>query len=135
MMNEAVSSIMTSKVVTVTPEDTVQTAKKAMDTKRVHHMPVVDENNILKGLITTADLLKLNRTHDQYADIKVENVMTTRLAVLEPTAKVGTAAEIFMENLFHAIPIVNENTRELLGLVTTHDVLQYSYEKEYPPKG
>jgi len=134
MMNESVSSIMSTKLVTVGPEESLRTVKKLMDSKRIHHMPVVDENNILVGLITTADLLKINRSHETMLEIPSKNVMTTRLAVLEPTAKVGTAAEIFMENLFHAIPIVNEDSRELLGIVTTHDVLKYSYDKEYPPK-
>jgi len=133
-MNESVSTIMSTKLFTVGPEDSLRTVKKLMDTKRIHHMPVVGEDNSLLGLITTADLLKLNRTHESMLDIPAKNVMTTRLAVLEPTAKVGTAAEIFMENLFHAIPIVNENSRELLGIVTTHDVLKYSYDKEYPPR-
>jgi CBS domain-containing protein len=57
--------------------------------------------------------------------------MTHRIAKLELDDKVGTAAEIFLENRFHALPIVDENDH-LLGIVTTFDVLKYEFEKEYP---
>ena len=36
-----------------------------------------------------------------------------------------------MEHLFHAVPVVNEN-KELVGIVTTTDILRYEYRKEYP---
>jgi len=38
---------------------------------------------------------------------------------------------VLMEHLFHAIPIVNDK-HELVGIVTTYDVLRYEYNKEYP---
>ena len=43
----------------------------------------------------------------------------------------GVGAEVLMEHLFHAVPIVNEH-KELVGIVTTYDVLRYEYGKEYP---
>ena len=51
----------------------------------------------------------------------VKEVMTTGLAKLSSTDKIDVALEIFMENLFHAIPVVDDN--ELVGLLTTFDIL------------
>ena len=56
--------------------------------------------------------------------------MTTKLATLEPSDKVGSAAEIFLEHLFHAVPIVKDG--ELVGIITSFDVMKYEFRKAYP---
>lgn len=129
MMNEPVSSIMSTDLITLKPDDTLQVVAQTFREKRIHHLPVVENGNLV-GLITTYDLFKMGKAAEDYANIKVREVMTTKLAKLEPTAKVGTAAEIFLENLFHALPIVDGE--KLVGIVTTFDVLRYEFRKEYP---
>ena len=131
MMNEQVSSIMTKNLVTIQAQDTVQTAKEIMVSKRIQHLPVVDGDSLI-GLISIQDLFKSNLNQSDYANTKVETMMTKKLATLEPTDKIGTAAEVFMEHLFHALPVVENG--KLLGLVTTFDILRYEYEKEYPSR-
>lgn len=127
-MNEPLSSIMTKDLITVGPKDTLDKADLLLRTKRIHHLPVVDGKKLV-GLITTYDLYKVKHSQSEYPNVIVESVMTTKLATLEPIDKVGTAAEIFLAHLFHAIPIVIDG--ELAGIVTTHDVLKYCFRKEY----
>jgi len=55
--------------------------------------------------------------------------MSTKLVKIEPDDKVGTAAELFLDNRFHALPVVAEG--KLVGLVTTFDMLKYEFKKEY----
>lgn len=130
MMNEPVSTIMTRNLITVSPEDNLNRVREIFSSHRIHHLPVV-ENGKLIGLITTYDLFKLGKSHEEYEGIKVTSIMTDKLATLEPSAKVGTACEVFLENLFHALPIVEENGT-LVGIVTTFDVMKYTHIKEYP---
>ncbi|MBK9272343.1 MAG: CBS domain-containing protein [Saprospiraceae bacterium] len=130
-MNEVVATIMTTQLITVGPEDNLQTVKNILINNRIHHVPVV-EGKKLVGLITTYDLFKLNVDHKDYERTKVANVMTKKLAFIEPTDKVGTAAEVFMEHLFHALPVIDNG--ELVGMVTTFDILKYEYNREYPNK-
>jgi len=129
-MNEPISSIMTTKVVTVRPDDTLEAVKDILFFKKVHHIPVV-EGHRLVGIITSYDLVKLGRCQEEYRQIKVKEVMTEKVATLEPEEKIGAAAQIFLENLFHGIPIVNED-RDLVGIVTSLDVLRYNFHKAYP---
>ncbi len=130
MMNEPVSTIMTRNLITVSPEDNLNKVREIFSSHRIHHLPVAD-NGKLVGLITTYDLFKLGKSHEEYENIKVTSIMTEKLATLEPNAKVGTACEVFLENLFHALPIVDENGM-LVGIVTTFDVMKYTHIKEYP---
>lgn len=132
MMNETVQEIMVRDVICVNPTDTLQKVKELLINNRIHHVPVVETDMKLVGIITTYDLFKLAVDHKDYPTTKVGNVMTKILATIEPIDKVGTAAEVFMEHLFHAIPVVENG--ELVGIVTTFDVLKYAYNKEYPPR-
>lgn len=130
MMNERVHTIMTSKVITLSPSDTLGQAREIFMTKRIHHIPIV-EGKKLVGLITSWDIFKLGLSAVAYQDMRVSEVMSTHLATLDPDQHIGAVAEVLMEHLFHAVPIVNEH-HELLGIVTTYDVLRYEYHKEYP---
>jgi len=129
MMNEPVSSVMTTDLITVSPDESLDRVKEIFNTTRIHHIPVVEGDSII-GLVTTWDMWKLNKPFEEYSSIYVKDVMTTKVATLEPKSKIGTAAEVFLENLFHALPIVDSG--KLVGIITTFDVLQYQFLKEYP---
>jgi CBS domain-containing protein len=130
MMNEAISTIMSTQLITLTPEDTLGKAREILLSKRVHHLPVV-EGKKLVGMVTSWDMFKLGLSAAEYQNTKVHEVMTRKLATLEPNQHIGAAAEVLMEHLFHAVPIVNE-AGDLVGIVTSYDILRYSYQKEYP---
>ena len=132
MMNEQLHTIMTADVITLSADDTLGQAREIFMTKRIHHIPIINEKKLV-GLITSWDIFKLGLSSVAYQDMRVSEVMTTHLATLEPDQHIGAAAEVLMEHLFHAIPIVNDKF-ELVGIITTYDVLQYEYKKEYPAK-
>jgi acetoin utilization protein AcuB len=51
--------------------------------------------------------------------------MTKYPLQLSPDDTVGLAADIFLANKFHALPIVDDG--QLVGIVTAHDLLSYSF--------
>ena len=129
-MNEPISSIMSTDLITIGPDDTLDKVRAIFLSKRIHHLPVVEAGMIV-GLLTTYDLFKLTSQDTSLNKIQVRDGMTTKLAKLKPTAKIGTAAELFLLNLFHAIPVVDDDDK-LLGLITSFDVLKYNFKKAYP---
>lgn len=130
MMNEKLSSILSSKLETIGPNETLGRVRDILKTYRVHHIPVVDDGGILIGLVTTYDLFKQEKCVEDYSSMLVKEIMTTKLAVLGPNDKVGSAAELFLEHMFQAVPIVDDN-RKLLGIVTMFDIVRYEFDKEY----
>lgn len=130
MMNETVSTIMTRNVKTVGPLSNLAEVMNILDDLRIHHVPVVDDNKQLLGIITTYDLLKADLNSSELPSRLVVDYMTKKVATLDPDSKVGTACELFILNKFHALPITEGN--ELVGIVTSHDILKYTYKKEYP---
>lgn len=129
MMNEKVETIMIKDLITLGPESTVAHAVDIFKTKRIHHIPVVDEGKLV-GLVTTHDLWNKQIAQDAFGTTMIKDIMSKKLVKLEPDDKVGTAAELFLDNRFHALPVVKEDNF-LVGLVTTFDVLRYEFKKEY----
>ncbi|HZV71822.1 MAG TPA: CBS domain-containing protein [Saprospiraceae bacterium] len=129
MMNEPLSLIMSRNVITASADDTLSVARSIFLKNKVHHLPIV-EGSKLVGILTTYDLFKITGPNKDYDKIFIKDVMTTHIATLEPEDKIGSAAELFLENLFHAVPIVKEG--ELKGIVTSFDVIKYEFKKEYP---
>ena len=128
-MNEPLSSIITRNVITAGPNDKLSVARDIFMRDRVHHLPIVDGRKLV-GILTTYDLFRFHGENGNYETAKIRDIMTTHLATLEPDDKVGSAAELFLENLFHAVPVVKDG--DLLGIVTSFDVLKYEFRKEYP---
>ncbi len=129
MMNEPLSSIMTRNVITASPDDPIRKAMDVFMENRVHHLPIVVGKRLV-GILTTYDIFKLMSRTANFDDTTIGDVMTTHLATLEPHDKVGSAAELFLENRFHAVPVVKDG--ELVGIVTSFDVIKYEFHKEYP---
>ena len=127
-----ISTIMTTKLLTVNPEDKLEKVKEIFDTHKIHHLPVVRYKEIV-GIISKSDLLfflrglrhgngeeKMNTVRLQ--NYKAEAIMTMGIAKMSSTDRIDVALEVFKENLFHAIPIVDED--ELVGIVTTYDIIK-----------
>ncbi len=128
MMNEKVETIMIKNLITLGPESTVAHAVEIFKSKRIHHIPVVDEGRLV-GLITTHDLWNKFVAPDAFGTTVIKDIMSKKLVKLEPDDKVGTAAELFLDNRFHALPVVKDDM--LVGMVTTFDVLRYEFKREY----
>jgi CBS domain-containing protein len=130
MMNEFVHSIMTQNPITLTSKATLADVKSIFDENHIHHLPVVDETGTIKGLVTTYDLWQLNKNFDEYASIPVSDIMNTHILKVSKDDKIGTAAELFLDRRFHALPVVDQDEK-LVGIVTSFDVLRYEFKREY----
>lgn len=126
-----VSRIMTKNLVTVNPDDELVKVRDIFDTHRIHHIPVV-KDKLLVGMISKSDYLFFQRGFvNKSRDLKLERfrlknhnvkeLMTSKLATMSPDQKINVALEIFKENLFHAIPVVENGA--LVGIVTTWDII------------
>jgi acetoin utilization protein AcuB len=127
MMNETIANIMTTNVVSLSATDPLTKAYDLFTKDRKHHLPVLDGKKLV-GILSSYDFLK--KAIDTYKTQTVGDIMTTHIATLESTDKIGAATEVLMAHLFHAIPIVDNG--EFVGIVTTFDILKYEYKKEYP---
>lgn len=127
-----ISNIMTTKLYTVSSEDNLLAVKEIFDAHKIHHVPVVHVRQLM-GIISRTDfehfmggMSRFNEDHfvndTRLERTKASDLMTTRMAKLEPTDRINVAIEVFCVNRFHALPVVDNG--ELVGIVTPFDILR-----------
>lgn len=103
--------------VTLALSATVGDAKAAMKEYGIGGIPVVDENQILKGIVTNRDLrFEKNNTR------AITEVMTSQNLVTAPQGTtLAQAEEILQENKIEKLPVIDANNK-LVGLITFRDI-------------
>lgn len=129
MMNQEVREIMNTQPDTASPEQNVEELSYHMLNKNLQQLPVID-NGKLVGMVTTFDLWKNYENKTTLADLKVKDVMNTKVIKISPKDKVGTAAELFADKRFKTLPIVNLDN-EFKGTVTAFDIIKVVFNSEY----
>lgn len=116
-----VADVMSARLVTVAPDDSLLSAWELMARGEIHHLPVVVNGRCLSVLddrIVAASLANpLARPHRRVTD-----VMPARVHCVVADTPLRRAAEIMYMERATAVPVVDEHMT-LLGLVTDRDVL------------
>lgn len=137
-INAPVSSIMTEKVMTISPSDKVKVAKETFDVHGIHHLPVLEEEQLV-GILSSSDMLHFLRYLDKDSqepylnDLRLKNytvgeIMQTNLATVDHEDSIRSILEVFSQNVFHALPVMKNE--ELIGIVTTQDIVKALLEEE-----
>ena len=125
---------MTIHVISVGVNDHFSAVAEKIEEKRIRHLPVVDQNNKLVGLMTRSDLYKIQPPHKLedgtwYYDketldgIILKNAMVQNPFTLSPDNTVGEAVLAMVRNKYGCIPVVDKNG-VLCGIVTQIDILK-----------
>lgn len=143
MKNEVrVFEIMTKNIHRVSLSDDLSTAESLMKKNHIRHLPVVEDQHIV-GMLSLNDLLRISFADavngdgeevetSVYEMFSVEQVMTDKVKYITSETTVTEAAKIFLENEFHALPVVDNDC--LTGIVTTSDIIKYFLQKEETQK-
>ena len=128
-----VSQIMTTDLITLHPEDSLNIVEQTFSSKKLNHIPIVDTDKGICGMVSKTDLLQLSAIRAEFNErefkfIKVKDFMTRDVVVADPACTLEQIAAIFNENRFHALPVVEND--QVVGIVTTHDVLNAVFEQE-----
>lgn len=67
-----ISEVMSANVITASPNDLVDSAMQTMSNKRIRHLPIIDNGNIL-GMLSVGDLLKETIAYQQALIQQLEN--------------------------------------------------------------
>lgn len=138
-VSTTISAVMTTEVRTITPEATMAIVQELFRTHSIHHLPVV-ENDQVVGMVSKTDYLMLlhgftlfntkeSRDFNQVVltTLTVREVMSKKVATINPEDTLEMAAGIFRENRFHALPVVEKHSKKLVGIITVMDLLNFAF--------
>ena len=129
-----VSQIMTTKLVTVESDSRLQKVRQIFEQHGFHHIPVMEFGKLV-GIISKSDFFHMHYHGSQKPALNgnagddvnyiARDIMTEYPMHLDSDDTVGLAADIFLANRFHALPVVDNG--ELVGIVTSHDLIAYAF--------
>jgi len=118
--------IMSTDLVTIKPQDSLDTARSIMNEKKIHHLPVVDDEQNLVGLITltnvlaaTDSILRDDDNRIRASEIFIKDIMVTDVATVDEHASLRQAALFLERHRIGCLPVVTDG--ELKGIITDTD--------------
>jgi CBS domain-containing protein len=123
-----VSEIMTTNLLTCTPEDEVDNVWRLMQNKSLAGLPVVAKNKLV-GIVTQKDLLEsgaLMPTFESHkgrfkASTKISAVMKTNVIAVQPSVKAIRVAKVMVSKDIGRVPVIDKDGR-LIGIVDREDI-------------
>lgn len=123
---------MTPQVIAIPPTMGIREAFFMMKENSIRHLPIVDQDNRLVGIISDRELRRPNWVdeaqdiaHVYYLDnsMLVSDVMITNVHVLHTYDTLNKAVSLLLDNHIGAAPILDK-TENLVGMLSAIDLLR-----------
>lgn len=111
---------MTTEVVTIHKEASIQEALAIMKRHSIRHLPVVDREKTLLGWVTDADLRGV-LIASMLEELTLEDVMVRKPYAAEPDMPLEEAAHLILEKRIRGLPVLQDG--KLTGIITVVDIL------------
>jgi CBS domain-containing protein len=142
-----VKDIMTTDLITFTPDMDISRAAKILFDNRINGVPVVDANGELVGILCQSDLItqqkklpiptiftfldglirltsmkQIEKQVRKIAALTVSEAMTPKPVTVQPDTGLETVAALMVDSNFHTLPVVEDS--RLVGIIGKEDVLR-----------
>ena len=129
-----VSRSMVSEVITIDKDASVFEAQEKMAANGIRHLPIVDADNRLLGIVTDRDIRSVMpyrlikqkgvaEERERLAHLKVEDIMTRNPKTISPMYTIQDALLMIEKEKVGAFPVVDGEGR-LKGILSVRDLLR-----------
>jgi acetoin utilization protein AcuB len=145
-MSHKVTNYMTRKVISVKPDTGVRAAFFMMKEHSIRHLPVVDDDNKLIGIVSDRELRRPNWVdeavdiaHPYYLndELTVGDVMVKNVHVIHTYDTLRKAVKVLLDNNIGAAPVLDK-PGSLVGMLSAVDLLRalddLTHEKDQKDK-
>ena len=127
-----VRSIMSAPAITIRSDEGMLAATRLMKERKIKHLPVVNNQGELIGVVTDRDLKRASASDATTLEIhellyllhqvQVRTVMTAKPITATPTLSASEAANLMVRNGIGCLPVLEGQT--LVGIITKDDLLR-----------
>ena len=117
-----VESYMSHTPITIRDDTDYWKAFEIMQEKDLHHIPVVNENSAVVGILTRRDL-KIASMHFKETPVEVSEVMHSPVVTITPGELLAEAAKQMIDNRIGGLPVLDANG-QIVGILTETDLLR-----------
>lgn len=133
MTTQTVRQWMTHPVITIESGASLTHAQRMMQEFRIRHLPVVDEEGVLIGILSSGDirrarpsdahLLSVWELNYLWDKLTVQSVMSRHVITISADSPLTDAVNIMVERRFSSLPVLDEYKR-LVGILTEIDLFR-----------
>lgn len=116
-----VSELMTREPLVAHPRDTARHAARLMATAEIRHLPVVDDEGAVVGILSQRDLLACDD-----AEARVGELMSSDVITVAPETAAYEAALLLWTRRIGCVPVTRNDGR-IVGLLTESDFVRLAY--------
>ena len=120
-LNEPIKLIMTQKVVSIRTSAKISDAIKKMKESDLGGLPVVDEKDCVKAIVSERDIAILFA--DRTSGVPVAQLMSEKVVTALPKTTIFEAEKTMSSQGFRRLPIVSDG--KVVGIVTAMDILRF----------
>lgn len=130
--NLLVEDVMSTSVLTLERNDRLSIADDVMKQKRIRHIPVLDRDGQLSGIISQRDLFRGiilrslgygSRAEERLLDsLSVKDAMKVDVITTTPDTPIADAARLMLDNKVGCLPVVDGG--RLVGLISESDFVK-----------
>ncbi len=131
--NSRIGDHMTTNILVGKEEFSMSHITRLFNELKIHHLPIVDDDNRVTGIISANDLLRsfsmvlelgeVSLSEEFESGGTVRDYITRNIEVCSPGDPIITAIEKFDKGNFHALPVVENE--ELVGIFTSRDLIRF----------
>jgi acetoin utilization protein AcuB len=131
-MSKKVSDYMSRKVISISPETGIREAYFKMREHRFRHLPVVDSEDTLIGIVSDRELRRpdwvdesLDLAHVYILDdeMSVSDVMIRNVVVVHTYDSLRKTVKLILDHKIGAAPVLDK-TGNLVGMISGDDLLR-----------
>ena len=126
-----IRELMQSNVIKISEDTLAKDAYELMRTHGLRHLPVVNRENQLAGIVSDRDILnvavifkKQPQSPEEYLiddKLKARDVMTAEPVTVSPDHDLGQALDLILSLAISSLPVIEGS--KLVGIVTSTDML------------
>ena len=128
-----VREIMSVGVRTLSPDNSLADAMTEMSTNGIHHVPIIDADGKVVGLVSHRDVLAASDSSLHVdgiirdpADIKISEFMTAPVMTVDGRASLREAALFLQKHQYGCLPVVTDG--KLKGIITDSDYVSVAID-------
>lgn len=124
----AVEDLMSTNVLTLGASDVLAAADVEMKIAGIRHLPIVDVNRRVVGIVSNRDILRAaGQSQSPGSSILVSEVMTRSPHTIAPDSPASEAAALMLDHKIGALPVVNDDD-VLVGIITETDFVSIAHD-------
>ena len=125
-----VKEVMSRRIIAISPEETVAVAARLLSQHNIGALPVCSRDGRLRGMVTDRDIvLRCVAPEADPKSVPVKEIMSRRLAAVEPGDDVRQAAQLMARRQIRRLPVVADG--KVVGIVSLGDLAHCGrYEME-----